>query len=382
MPRLSGTPAGKFRIDFFLSEGYGLSVHPKENAPISPLPTAGQANSRKIMNAPDPLSPCLEKTHAPGHSATHNSSCVRPRQRPLQLILWITILAMGHACDRHDNHQGPRYGSAPEEGSRPVYRFAVHPLHNPAKLNAAYQPLIDYLNARLQAGQLELEASRDYANFEEKYTQRRPDLILPNPWQTLQAMKAGYRVIAMAGEPRDFKGIFIVRRESRMKTPADLRGKAVSYPSATALAACIMPQYYLHQRGINVNRDIQNRYVGSQESSIMNVYLKLTAAGATWPPPWRAFQKDHPEEASQLQVLWETESLVNNSVMARNDIPIAFVESFQRLLLDLARSEEGKSILAGMETARFLAASDSSYEVVRQYVARFEQEVRPVEMQR
>ena len=27
-------------------------------------------------------------------------------------------------------------------------------------------------------------------------------------------MKVGYRVIAMAGEPQDFKGIFVVRRDS------------------------------------------------------------------------------------------------------------------------------------------------------------------------
>ena len=68
-------------------------------------------------------------------------------------------------------------------------------------------------------------------------------------------------------------------------------------------------------------RDIENRYVGSQESSIMNAYLGQTAAGATWPPPWRAFQKEHPREAAELKVIWETESLVNNSVMVRDDVP-------------------------------------------------------------
>ncbi len=74
----------------------------------------------------------------------------------------------------------------------------------------------------------------------------------PNPWQTLEAIKVGYHVITMAGDP------------------ADLKGKVPSYPSHTALAACIMPQYYLHQHGINLVRDIMNHYVGSQELSIMN----------------------------------------------------------------------------------------------------------------
>jgi phosphonate transport system substrate-binding protein len=261
----------------------------------------------------------------------------------------------------------------------PVYRFAVHPLHNPAKLMQAYQPLIDSMNARLQGARLTLEASRDYASFEEKYQARKPEFILPNPWQTLQAEKAGYRVIATAGVPQDFTGIFVVRRDSGLKLPGDLKGKAVSYPSATALAACIMPQYFLHSHGINVSTDIDNRYVGSQESSIMNAYLKLTAAGATWPTPWRAFQKEHPKEAAELKVMWETEPLINNSVMVRDDVPARVAEQVRTLLLGLEATPEGKTILAEMETARFLPASDRDYEVVRHYVSRFEKEVRSVE---
>ncbi|MFH1021539.1 MAG: PhnD/SsuA/transferrin family substrate-binding protein, partial [Pseudomonadota bacterium] len=132
--------------------------------------------------------------------------------------------------------------------------------------------------------------------------------------------------------------------------------------------------------GLNVNTDLENHYVGSQESSIMNVYVGKTAAGATWPPPWRAFQKEHPREAAGLKVIWETEPLINNSVMVRHDIPAQVGEQVRALLLGLAGTPEGKSILAGMETARFLPASDEDYDVVNHYVARFEKEVRPVEM--
>ena len=300
------------------------------------------------------------------------------------VIFFMLALFLGTflGCNREPEVKGPQVGTKPQAAGVPLYRLAVHPLHNPKKLFQAYQPLIDYLNSRLQGARLALEASRDYAAFEEKYQARKPELLLPNPWQTVQAMRVGYRVIAMAGEPGDFKGIFVVRRNSPLARPADLKGKAVSYPSPTALAACIMPQYFLHNHGLNVKVDIENRYVGSQESSIMNVYLGKTAAGATWPPPWRAFQKEHPREAAELKVIWETEPLINNSVMVRRDIPVQVAEQVRALLIELAGTTEGKSILAEMETARFLPASDEDYEVVRRYVARFESEVRPVEERR
>ena len=295
-------------------------------------------------------------------------------------ILWLT-LAFGllAGCERKPEAVGRPVGEKSPKVALPVYTLAVHPLYNPAKLLQTYQPLVDYLNQRLQGAQLVLEASTDYANFEGKFRARKPEFLLPNPWQTLQAMKVGYRVVAMAGEPADFKGIFVVRRDSVLQQPADLKGKAVSYPSPTALAACIMPQWFLHEHGVNINTDIKNNYVGSQESSIMNAWMKLTAAGATWPPPWRAFQKDHPQEAAELRVLWETDPLVSNSVMAREDVPEGVQEQVRGLLLGLGTTPEGGPILAGMETLHFLPATDTDYEVVRNFIARFEREVRPVE---
>ena len=292
-------------------------------------------------------------------------------------ILVLVFCASG--CKEAPQSAGPKYGVSPSSQEAPVYHFAVHPLHNPTKLTQAYQPLIEYLNSRLKRARLALESSRDYASFEEKYRDRKPEFLLPNPWQTLQAMKAGYSVIAMAGEPKDFKGLLIVRKDGGVRTPSDLKGKAVSYPSPTALAACIMPQYFLHMRGVNVDDDIENRYVGSQESSIMNVYLRKTIAGATWPPPWRAFQKDHPDEAAQLKVMWETDPLINNSVMIRDDISSDIRDQVQKGLSGLLETKQGKTILAGMETARFIPASDKDYDVVRNYVERFEKDVRKVE---
>ncbi|HUW71016.1 MAG TPA: PhnD/SsuA/transferrin family substrate-binding protein [bacterium] len=294
------------------------------------------------------------------------------------MLIALTSCLCGCFVHRQD-YSGPEYGAHTADGASTSYALAVHPLFNPVKLFKAYQPLVRYLNARMHTCTIALEASRDYGAFEEKYRARKPDLILANPWQTVQAMKFGYHVIAMAGEPSDFRGILIVRVDSGIERPVDLKGKTVSYPAPTALAACIMPQWFLHRNGIDVNHEIVNRYVGSQESSIMNVYLGLAAAGATWPPPWRAFQHDYPQEALCLRIAWETESLINNSVMARDDLPATLQVRVRNLLAGLAETEEGKVILQGMETARFITSNDSDYDIVRTYISRFEGEVRSVE---
>ncbi len=300
--------------------------------------------------------------------------------KKFRLLISLTILVLfATGCDKQPEQvAGPVYQQA-SGTEKTVYRLAIHPLHNPRKLTEAYQPLIDHLNKNINEVRFELEASRDYQAYEAKFRDRKPQLILPNPWQTLEAMKVGYKVIAMAGDAEDFKGIFIVRRDSGIETPADLKGKVVSYPSHTALAACIMPQRYLHDHGIDINRDIENRYVGSQESSIMNALLGVVAAGATWPPPWRLFKRDRPEDAAKLKVIWETPPLMNNSVMVRDDVPDRLVAQVSQIITMLHETDKGKDILKGMETARFHKANDESYRPVRDFVDEFEKEVRPVE---
>jgi len=296
------------------------------------------------------------------------------------ILLALAFAALLAACDQTPQQPNAlQYTSAPAGQDVPTYRFAIHPLYNPQKLSEAYQPLIDHLNRQIQGAHIELEASRNYQVYEQKFRDRAPEFLLANPWQTLQAVKVGYHVIAMAGDAEDFRGVFIVRKDGGIKAPADLRGKGVSYPSHTVVAAAIMPQYFLHMHGIDVNRDIHNSYVGSQESAIMNAYLGKSAAGVTWPPPWRLFQKDHPAEAAQLELIWETQPLLNNSVMVRDDVPGVLRERVRKVLIELAQTPEGKAILAGMETARFHPANDASYDRVREFIDRFEKEVRPVE---
>jgi phosphonate transport system substrate-binding protein len=299
--------------------------------------------------------------------------------RMLLLCFILMLMLLFFGCNQKTKSPELKYSRVSTEKKSPVYVLAIHPLHNPAKLIKTYQPLVDNLNKKLKGAQLSLEASRDYGNFENKYKNKIPQFILANPLQTLQAIKIGYTVLATAGESGDFKGIIIIRKDSNINNPKDLIGKKVSYPSPTALAACIMPQYFLYKHGVNINKDIKNSYVGSQESSIMNVYLKLTSAGATWPTPWRDFQKKNPKESSKLKIIWETETLINNSVMVRNDVPIAIKEQVQNYLIELDKTKEGKKILQKIETTSFLPATDKDYDVVRTYIEHFEKEVRKIE---
>lgn len=293
------------------------------------------------------------------------------------LLLAVSILLLA-ACGNDDQSQyRPAFSEHPA-GTDNVLVFGVHPLHNPRRLFQVYQPLVSYLNEHLDDHRIKLEASRNYPAYDRKLLDGHFDLALPNPYQTVLALDHGYHVFAKMADDEDFRGIILVRRDGPIDTVADLHGKTVSYPARTALAATIMPQWLLFEQGLDVMEETRSLYVGSQESSIMNLHLGNSQAAATWPPPWRAFARNRPEIAKNLEVRWRTDPLPNNSLMAREDVEPEVVRRLTQALEGLPRSARGPAILDAMESSGFEAADDAVYKPVRRFVQRFEDQVRPI----
>lgn len=297
--------------------------------------------------------------------------------KKISLIFIISMLFLFTACEDDSKNYKPSYQKQ-KVIDKKIYTFGIHPLHNPKYLFEVYQPLVDYLNNNLKNKNIEikLEASRNYDFFNQKLFSREFDFALPNPYQTIKALEVGYKVFAKMGDDENFRGIFLVRKDSGIKNFEDIKGKKISYPASTALAATILPQYFLYENKIDINKDIENIYVGSQESSIMNVYLKQSDVAATWPPPWESFIKQRPEIANEVEIIWQTKNLPNNSLVARDDLPAQLVEEIAMLFIQLHENEEGKKILEKIVLSKFEIANENTYKVVKDFIVDFEKDVR------
>ncbi|WP_228124907.1 phosphate/phosphite/phosphonate ABC transporter substrate-binding protein [Candidatus Methylospira mobilis] len=294
-------------------------------------------------------------------------------------VMLATALLLATACGKQEESAYQPSLSPRSQSQATEYVVGIHPLHNPQRLMDVYGPIVDYMNSHIPEARFKLEASRNYGEFEKKLYAGHFDFAMPNPYQTILSLKHGYRIFGKMDDDEVFYGIILIRKDSGIREVADLKGKAVAYPAETAVAATMMPQYYLHAHGIDVNRDIENRYVGSQESVIMDVLLGHVAAGATWPVPWEAFSAEYPDLASQLIVKWKTKPLLNNGWVARKNIPAAVADRFAQLLFDLNQSGQGKALLERLPLSRFEPATDETYRPVRDFLAIFSKTIRRVE---
>ena len=299
--------------------------------------------------------------------------------RHVNCWLVITIALLIAACGKSEDNTYEPTLSPKNTQQATEYVVGIHPLHNPQRLMEVYGPIIDYMNKNIPEAHFRLEASRNYEEFDKKLYAGYFDFAMPNPYQTVLSLRHGYRIFGKMGDDAVFRGIILVRKDSGIREVTDLKGKVVSYPAKTALAATMMPQYYLHTHGIDINHDIENRYVGSQESSIENLVRGHVAAAATWPVPWKTYSLEHPELANQLEVKWETTPLLNNGWVVRKDTPPQIADKFAQLLFGLEDSAEGKKMLDRLPISHFELATDETYRPVVEFLAMFSKTVREIE---
>ncbi len=288
-------------------------------------------------------------------------------------LLMLGALALA-ACDggaRRPEYR-PTLVTASDDGIVPEVRFGVVPMENFRHIYEVYSPIVAYLNRHLKQARLTLEVARSLPAHEARLSQRALGFALSNPYQTYMAtQRHGYHVFAKMGNDDAFRGIWLVRRDSALGDIGALKGQKICFPPRTALAATMMTRAQLKAAGIDPQRDVQASYVASQENSIMQVARGEVVAGATWPLAWTGFQRQFPEQAALLEVRWPTAPLINQGLIARDDLAPALVDDVGRLLAELHSADQGRAMLAQLPLERFERARDTDYLVVRDFLDRY-----------
>jgi len=296
----------------------------------------------------------------------------------LLILLLISIISSG-CQDKKVEDEQQTYSNSSQNNVK-TYIFGVHPLLNSKKLFEVYQPLVDKINDNLIGAKIKLESSINYAAFNKKMMNGHFDFALPNPYQTITSFKYGYRVFGKMGDDFSFRGIILVRKDSGITKETDLIGKTVSYPAPTALAATMMPQYYLQTHGVDINKDIKNKYVGTHASAIMNVYLGNSIASATWPLAWKTYTKTHPKIAQEVEIKWQTDKLINNGLIVKIGTSTNIIKTFEDIVFNLQKSAEGRKILEPMAISKYEPATNKTFNIVTSFLDKFKITVRALDI--
>jgi len=240
-----------------------------------------------------------------------------------------------------------------------TYSLGVFPHLPPRDLEKVFAPFAGDLSEAVNK-KIILTSSTTFNKFAANLDKEKYDLAFVQPFDYIRASdKHGYLPIASRREK--LSAVIVTNQDSSVKSLADLRGKKLALPPASAAVSRLI-RAYLRSHGINPDRDIQLNHYRTHFSCMQQVIIGEAVACGTAFPARRYFQGKY---KVVLPVIAKTREIPHALWIINQRIPQADREIIRQRILGWAKSENGKKMLANGRLTPFVAVTDADYNVVR-----------------
>lgn len=228
-------------------------------------------------------------------------------------------------------------------GERRTIRFGVIPRYNPHVMYEYYQPLMDYLG-RTTPYRFELRMGRTYLDTIDDLRKGITDVAyLGGATYSLARHRFGARALVKPRNPKGgttYRCFIIVRKDSPVRSIADLKGKRVAFGARRATTGALIPSYMLFGAGMTPRHLKSVTNLHNHEEVAKGVLKGVYDAGAVKDVvAWKY-------EAQGLRVIAESEDLPNAPISAGRTLPKDAEAAIVKALLSIdPGTPEGKELL-------------------------------------
>ena len=228
-----------------------------------------------------------------------------------------------------------------------------------------FGPLTKYLE-RTVGMKVEFTPVNDYPAAVESLVNKQVDLVWFGGFTFVQAhLRSGGKVVPIAQREEDtqFRSVFISQTDSGIKTLADLKGKQVSFGSASSTSGHLMPRSFLLDAKIDPEKDFKRvAYSGAHDATIASVVGGRVDAAALDITVWRKFVDEKKVDTAKVNVFFTTPPYFNYNWSVHADMPAALRERITKALLDLSMANpEGKEILTLNRATKYVPTKAENY---------------------
>jgi phosphonate transport system substrate-binding protein len=245
-----------------------------------------------------------------------------------------------------------------------VLKVTAIPDESPTELARKAAPLMKYLEAKLGM-KVEFTPVSDYAASVEALANKQVDLAWFGGLTFVQAnARSGGKAIPLVQREEDekFRSVFITS-DAAIKTLADLKGKTLSFGSASSTSGHVMPRSFMLDAKINPDTDLKRiAFSGAHDATIAAVAAGKVDAGALNISVWEKFVAEKKVDTTKVRVFYTTPAYFDYNWTVHADMPAALREKIAKAFLDLnAANAEGKAILELQRAARFIPTKADNY---------------------
>ncbi len=247
-------------------------------------------------------------------------------------------------------------------------KLGTLPRASAAEMQAIFAPLAEYL-ARETGEKIRIVVPKSFEDFKQAVKSGQMDIGFANPLVYVQVKEQlDVEPLALSSEVKSgtrLRGIIIVRKDSGINSPQELRGKKISFMDKDSAAGYIFQILLLSKAGLDFNKDITILpFAKKHENVTMAVFNKTADAGG--------IREDELEkmkdklDLSQLRIVGYTDYFPNWPLFATPKLNKEAASRIKTALLKLKPNDpQNEKILGPARLTGFIPVSDKEYDGLR-----------------
>lgn len=239
--------------------------------------------------------------------------------------------------------------------------LGIFPYVSRGELMEYHTPLKTYLEAKLQRP-VDMITAPDFVEFMARTQKGDYDLVLTAPHLgRLAETRDGYVRVAMTGH--QVKGVFLARRDSGIRTIADLKGKTIMMAQPISIVYQ-MGVEKLRQNGLVAGKNITVIGSRTHNNALYAPARGEADASVTGLVLW---DRAEPDIRAALVEIGKTQGVPGFMLMANKRLPPELIKRIQSAVFDFHKTKEGKAYFEVTEFNRFEKIDDKTMKSLDPY---------------
>ena len=214
------------------------------------------------------------------------------------------------------------------------YSVYIVPQLTPVAIHKAWTPVLEKLG-KATGLTFELIVKPSIPAFEEALVGGAPDFAFMNPYDFIVAKRHKGYIPLLRDSANMLEGILVVRKDSPVKSVAELDAQTVAFPAPNAFAASLLMRAQLAKTHVNIIPS----YVKTHSNVYRSVLLGDASAGGGVN---NTFEREPADVRDQLRILYVTPQSAPHPLAANPRVPKAVrakvLASFIKLAADPANA--------------------------------------------
>lgn len=288
------------------------------------------------------------------------------RKRSIACVFFVLCLPFFAACSPKE--------PPPPAKKPPVEKLLIGliPEQNLFRQMERYEPLGEYLS-RKTGTKITFKVLPRYGNIIDSFNSSGMDgAFFGSFTYTLAHTKVGVEVLARPvalDNTSTYYGMIFVRKDSRIRTIRDMKGKRFAFVDRATTAGYLLPRDYFYHHGISDYMHYLKEvyFTGTHEDAIQDVLNKKAHIGAAKNTVFQRLADEDPRILNELVVLARSPDVPENALALRKDIDVSVRNRLKESLLTMHLDPEGKLVLERFGALKFIETTNKDYDIVREY---------------